>query len=121
MAATVSTEISPMVSHARMSTRITFTTFSPWPSSYAMDGMSREIRSAVREEIEKAASAIMKMPKTTAKTARKTRCPALRRFHSGPGSERSASTKATREIVSTSIWVRARSGAPCSAKSRASP
>src|SRR5690606_26223637 len=48
MAAAASTVISPMVSRPRKSTRITFTTFRPWPSGSARSTISPEMGSAVR-------------------------------------------------------------------------
>ena len=77
----------------------------------------------IREDRAKAASTIMNAPKPMlmATRAARWRTRAPKRFHSPEGSMRSARTKAIREIVSTSIWVRARSGAPRRANSREMP
>ena len=58
VAATSSTEISPMVSHARMSTSSTLTVLAPWPRKYAASGSNSAIGVPVRAAIAKAASVV---------------------------------------------------------------
>ena len=58
VAATMSTLISPIVSHARMSTSSTLTALAPCPHSYAASGMSTETGCELR-------AAAAKSPMTT--------------------------------------------------------
>jgi hypothetical protein len=83
--------------------------------------MANEIGDSVREAMENAVSSIMKAPKRIAMIARGRRLRSALRSHTGAGRVRSASTKATRAMVSTRVCVRARSGAPCRAKVSARP
>ncbi len=116
VAATSSTAISPTVSQARMSTRVTLTTFLPPPYSYASAGKSTETGGWVRAEGITRAAAPTVSPTATATPSRTQRLAASGRTEKYAGSRRSTSTKTTSVIVSTRTWVRARSGAPCSRK-----
>lgn len=116
MAATTSTEISPRVSHARMSTSSTFTAFFPPPKLYAAGGIRCQIGSVLRAAVAKAATITTAAPTAADRMARRTLRAAVRLGSISAENFRSTSTKITNVNVSTRNWVRARSGAPCRAK-----
>ena len=121
VAATTSTEISPMVSQARMSTRVTLTMFLPPPKSTACLGeVGRDGRGRAGGE-RHGADRGHDAPTATAMTPRTARSRGRWRSVKSSGSRRSTSTKTTRVTVSTRNWVSARSGAPCSTNSTAMP
>lgn len=72
--------------------------------------------SAPRAAVAKAVSTATLVPTATASAARRTSNGAVLLSSISAGKARRTSTKTTSVTVSTRNWVRARSGAPCSAK-----
>ena len=114
------TEISPKVSHARMSTSRTLTALAPWPSSSAICGIASEIGSDDRAAMAKAPTTAAVAPTATASQARARSRP-VGWFVVFAGRVRSTRTNTTMVMVSTRSCVSARSGAPYSAKTSARP
>lgn len=112
----MTTASSPIVSHARMSTRVTLTMFCPWPPSYASRGNTPEIGRCWRAPRTTTARTIITTANDTAMTVRSAGVTLLSPLPIRAGRRRSTNTKTTIVMVSTRIWVSARSGAPWNAK-----
>ena len=114
--AMISTMVSPIVSQARKSTRITFTVFKPCEISSARRGIGSEINGAVRAFMANNATVTTENATAIDSQARKRLNCGLPRHSTLVGIFRSTNMKMIISTVSTSTWVKARSGAPYMAK-----
>ena len=71
------TEISPKVSHARMSTSSTLTALAPWPSSSAIRGIASDTGASLRAAMAKAPMIAAVAPTATASQARARSSPSV--------------------------------------------
>ena len=120
VATATSTEISPSVSQARMSTSITLTMFLPC-ASMASAGSPSAIVGWMRAPSATIPMTPITMPASAPMMPRATLCTGGLRWAICLGRRRSTSTNTTSTMVSTSACVRARSGAPDMPNSSTSP